>query len=35
MPDTNQTVQSELSLPELKLQTEQYVEFKSREVCEG
>jgi hypothetical protein len=32
--DINQSPQSELSLRELKLQAEQYVEFKSREVCE-
>ncbi|MGP2693404.1 hypothetical protein [Serratia nevei] len=32
--DMNQTLQSGLSLRELKLQAEQYVEFKSREVCE-
>jgi len=32
--DINQTAQSELSLRDLKLQAEQYVEFKSSEVCE-
>lgn len=32
--DLNQSPQSDLSLSELKLHAEQYVEFKSRDVCE-